>query len=158
MWEKKKRARKKKKKKKTWRHLFEQEVAARTGRGWALRRPGSGACRVPINDYKLFRASRPRCSEYLPPSPSTGSQLMTCRARRESFFWLPFRQFFLFSLFSFSLFSFLSFSFLQPSRRPCLGSSRLSRAVSACLSRQSSISPIDNPGYPVFYFLFQPFR
>lgn len=79
-----------------------------------------------------------------------GSQLMTCRARRESFFWLPVRQCFLFSLLSFSLFSFLFFSFFQPSRRPCLGSSRLSRAVSACLSRQSSISPIDNPGYPVF--------
>lgn len=65
---------------------------------------------------------------------------MTCRARRESFFWLPIRQFFLFSLFSFfSFFFFFSSSFLQPSRRPCLGSSRLSRAVS-CVS----LSPIVN--------------
>lgn len=35
------------------------ESAARTGRRWALRRPGSSACRVPIN-YKLFRATTPR--------------------------------------------------------------------------------------------------
>ncbi|KAL7894633.1 hypothetical protein HDV64DRAFT_117139 [Trichoderma sp. TUCIM 5745] len=108
----KKKAREKKKK---TGGTLEQEVAARTGRGWALRRPGSGACRVPINDYKLFRASRPQCSVYLPLRPQWASQLMTCRARRKSLFWLPVRQFFLFSLLPFSLFSFSFSFFLLPS-------------------------------------------
>lgn len=70
---------------------------------------------------------------------------MTCRARRESFFWLPVRQFFLFSLFSFS-------SPFLPSpptlSSPCLGSSR--RSEQFCVSLANRQSPIDSPGYPVF--------
>lgn len=69
---------------------------------------------------------------------------MTCRARRESFFWLRARQFFLSCLFSFS--SFLSSPPTLSSSVPWFVSSLQSSA--ACLANRQS--PIDNPGYPVF--------
>lgn len=69
---------------------------------------------------------------------------MTCRTRRESFFWLRARQFFLSCLFSFS--SFLSSPPTLSSSVPWFVSSLQSSA--ACLANRQS--PIDNPGYPVF--------